>query len=214
ILTNLMARAMNRSVPAIVAGGFGTTGTVQSASGADQQRSARSTSAADAAIQMAYGAKVVIVPGYGMAVAQAQHAVRAMADLLEANGVTVSYAIHPVADRMPGHMNVLLAESDVPYDQLKEMDSANSEFGHTDVALVIGANDVTNPAAGTDPDSPIYGMPILRVTDARSVIVIKRSLSVGFAGIDNELFYDDRTSMLFGDGKGSVSEIVEELKAL
>jgi len=214
ILTNLMARAMNRSVPAIVAGGFGTTGTVQSASGADQQRSARSTSAADAAIQMAYGAKVVIVPGYGMAVAQAQHAVREMADLLEANGVTVSYAIHPVAGRMPGHMNVLLAESDVPYEQLKEMDSANSEFGHTDVALVIGANDVTNPAAGTDPDSPIYGMPILRVTDARSVIVIKRSLSVGFAGIDNELFYDDRTSMLFGDGKGSVSEIVEELKAL
>lgn len=214
ILTNLMAKAMNRSIPAIVAGGFGATSAAPAAGGGSGDRSARSTSAADAAIQMGYAGKVVIVPGYGMAVAQAQHAVREMADLLEANGVTVSYAIHPVAGRMPGHMNVLLAESDVPYEQLKEMDAANSEFGHTDVALVIGANDVTNPAAGTDPNSPIYGMPILRVGDARSVIVVKRSLSVGFAGIDNDLFYDTKTSMLFGDGKGAVGEIVEELKAL
>src|SRR5699024_1776168 len=211
---NLMAKAMNRSIPAIVAGGFGTSGTEPVPSGTGGQRTARSTTAADAAIQLGYAATVVIVPGYGMAVAQAQHAVREMADLLQANGVTVSYAIHPVAGRMPGHMNVLLAESDVPYEQLNEMDSANSEFGHTDVALVIGANDVTNPAAGTDPDSPIYGMPILRVTEARSVIVVKRSLSVGFAGIDNELFYAATTSMLFGDGKEAVGGIVEELKAL
>ena len=214
ILTNLMAKAMNRSIPAIVAGGFGGGGAAPAVSGASGDRSARSTTAADAAIQMGYAGKVVIVPGYGMAVAQAQHAVREMADLLEASGVTVSYAIHPVAGRMPGHMNVLLAEADVPYEQLNEMEAANSEFGFTDVALVIGANDVTNPAAGTDPNSPIYGMPILHVTESRSVIVVKRSLSYGFAGIDNALFYDDKTSMLFGDAKGSVGDIVEELKAL
>lgn len=214
ILTNLMARAMNRSIPAIVAGGFGSSSGLAVTSAGDSDRSARSTSAADTAIQMGYAGKVVIVPGYGMAVAQAQHSVREMADLLEAKGVTVSYAIHPVAGRMPGHMNVLLAEADVPYEQLNEMEAANSEFGHTDVALVIGANDVTNPAAGTDPNSPIYGMPILQVADARSVIVVKRSLSVGFAGIDNDLFYDTNTTMLFGDGKGSASDIVEELKAL
>jgi NAD(P) transhydrogenase subunit beta len=213
ILTNLMAKAMNRSIPAIVAGGFGG-GTTSTGGGTAEERPVRRTSAADTAIQMAYAGRVVVVPGYGMAVAQAQHAVREMADLLEAKGISVSYAIHPVAGRMPGHMNVLLAEADVPYDQLKEMDESNSEFPQTDVALVIGANDVTNPAAETNPGSPIYGMPILKVNTSRSVIVLKRSMSSGFAGIDNELFYDAKTSMLFGDAKSSVGEIVEELKSL
>ncbi|MFC3456594.1 NAD(P)(+) transhydrogenase (Re/Si-specific) subunit beta [Amycolatopsis speibonae] len=213
ILTNLMAKAMNRSIPAIVAGGFGG-GTTVTSGGSGEVRPVRSTSASDTAIQMAYANKVVVVPGYGMAVAQAQHVVREMAKLLEAKGITVAYAIHPVAGRMPGHMNVLLAEADVPYEQLKEMDEINSEFAQTDVALVIGANDVTNPAAETDPGSPIYGMPILKVNHSRSVIVLKRSMSSGFAGIDNELFYDAKTSMLFGDAKSSVGEIVEELKAL
>jgi NAD(P) transhydrogenase subunit beta len=212
ILTNLMAKAMNRSIPAIVAGGFG--GTTAVPSGTKEARPVRSTSAADTAIQMAYASKVVVVPGYGMAVAQAQHAVREMAQLLEAKGIGVAYAIHPVAGRMPGHMNVLLAEADVPYEQLKEMDEINSEFAQTDVALVIGANDVTNPAARTDPGSPIYGMPILDVNASRSVIVLKRSMSSGFAGIDNDLFYDPKTSMLFGDAKSSVNEIVEQLKSL
>jgi NAD(P) transhydrogenase subunit beta len=213
ILTNLMAKAMNRSIPAIVAGGFGG-GTTSTGDGTAEERPVRRTSAADTAIQMAYAGRVVVVPGYGMAVAQAQHAVREMSDLLEAKGITVSYAIHPVAGRMPGHMNVLLAEADVPYDQLKEMDESNSEFPQTDVALVIGANDVTNPAAETNPGSPIYGMPILKVNTSRSVIVLKRSMSSGFAGIGNELFYDAKTSMLFGDAKSSVGEIVEELKSL
>jgi H+-translocating NAD(P) transhydrogenase subunit beta len=212
ILTNLMAKAMNRSIPAIVAGGFG--GATAVTSGTKEARPVRSTSAADTAIQLAYASKVVVVPGYGMAVAQAQHAVREMAQLLAANGISVAYAIHPVAGRMPGHMNVLLAEADVPYDQLKEMDEVNSEFAQTDVALVIGANDVTNPAARTDASSPIYGMPILDVNASRSVIVLKRSMSSGFAGIDNDLFYDPKTSMLFGDAKASVGEIVEQLKAL
>ncbi|GAA1994861.1 NAD(P)(+) transhydrogenase (Re/Si-specific) subunit beta [Amycolatopsis minnesotensis] len=212
ILTNLMAKAMNRSIPAIVAGGFG--GTTAVSSGTGEAKPVRSTSAADTAIQMAYAGKVVVVPGYGMAVAQAQHAVREMAQLLEGKGITVDYAIHPVAGRMPGHMNVLLAEADVPYERLKEMDEINSEFAQTDVALVIGANDVTNPAAETDPGSPIYGMPILKVNHSRSVIVLKRGMSSGFAGIDNALFYDPKTSMLFGDAKASVGEIVEELKSL
>ncbi|WIV57168.1 NAD(P)(+) transhydrogenase (Re/Si-specific) subunit beta [Amycolatopsis nalaikhensis] len=213
ILTNLMAKAMNRSIPAIVAGGFGGGPAVASGE-AKEARPVRSTSAADTAIQMAYASKVVVVPGYGMAVAQAQHTVREMAKLLEKKGIQVAYAIHPVAGRMPGHMNVLLAEADVPYEQLKEMDEINSEFAQTDVALVIGANDVTNPAAQTDPSSPIYGMPILKVNESRSVIVLKRGMSSGFAGIDNDLFYDPKTSMLFGDAKSSVGEIVEELKAL
>ncbi len=213
ILTNLMAKAMNRSIPAIVAGGFGGGPAISSGKSAED-RPVRSTSAADTAIQMAYASKVVVVPGYGMAVAQAQHTVREMAKLLESKGISVAYAIHPVAGRMPGHMNVLLAEADVPYEQLKEMDEINSEFAQTDVALVIGANDVTNPAAETDPGSPIYGMPILKVNHSRSVIVLKRSMSSGFAGIDNDLFYDPKTSMLFGDAKSSVGEIVEELKAL
>jgi proton-translocating NAD(P)+ transhydrogenase subunit beta len=213
ILTNLMAKAMNRSIPAIVAGGFGGTSALP---GADDgvERTVKSTSAADAAIQMAYAGQVIVVPGYGMAVAQAQHAVKEMADLLEAKGVEVKYAIHPVAGRMPGHMNVLLAEADVSYDALKEMDDINGEFSRTDVTLVIGANDVTNPAARTDPSSPIHGMPILNVDESHSVIVLKRSMSSGFAGIDNPLFYADNTSMLFGDAKKSVAEVTEELKAL
>ena len=213
ILTNLMATAMNRSIPAIVAGGFGGGGRGgRRAGGAGEHAgTVRSTSAADAAIQLAYANRVMIVPGYGMAVAQAQHAVRELTKALEARGVEVSYAIHPVAGRMPGHMNVLLAEADVPYDQLKEMDDANPEFARTDVSLVIGANDVTNPAAKNTPSSPIYGMPILEVDDSHSVIVIKRSMNPGFAGIENELYYDPKTSMLFGDAKTAVSEITAEL---
>jgi NAD(P) transhydrogenase subunit beta len=214
ILTNLMAQAMNRSIPSIVAGGFGGVVTTGGGAGDDGDRTVRSTSASDAAVQMAYASQVVIVPGYGMAVAQAQHAVREMTKLLEDKGVEVKFAIHPVAGRMPGHMNVLLAEADVPYDQLKEMDDINGEFNRTDVSLVIGANDVTNPDARNKADSPIYGMPILNVDESRSVIVLKRSMSSGFAGIDNPLFYGDNTAMLFGDAKSSVSEITEELKAL
>jgi NAD(P) transhydrogenase subunit beta len=215
ILTNLMATAMNRSIPAIVAGGFGGGGVVAGAEGAGEHAgTVKSTSAADAAIQLAYASRVVIVPGYGMAVAQAQHAVRELTKELEKRGVEVSYAIHPVAGRMPGHMNVLLAEADVPYDQLKEMDDANPEFQRTDVSLVIGANDVTNPAAKNTPSSPIYGMPILEVNDSQSVIVIKRSMNPGFAGIENELYYDPKTAMLFGDAKSAVSEITAELGEL
>jgi NAD(P) transhydrogenase subunit beta len=214
ILTNLMAQAMNRSIPGIVAGGFGGVVTAGGVSDDGVERPVRSTTAADAAVQMTYANRVVIVPGYGMAVAQAQHAVREMTKQLEAKGIEVSFAIHPVAGRMPGHMNVLLAEADVPYEQLRDMDDANSEFGRTDVSLVIGANDVTNPDARTKPDSPIYGMPILNVDESASVIVLKRSMNSGFAGIDNPLFYEDKTAMLFGDAKASVSEITEELKAL
>ncbi|MFF2552412.1 NAD(P)(+) transhydrogenase (Re/Si-specific) subunit beta [Nocardia sp. NPDC058058] len=214
ILTNLMAKAMNRSIPAIVAGGFGGGGTAPGASGDGEQKQAKATSAADAAIQMAYANQVIVVPGYGMAVAQAQHAVKEMAALLEAKGVEVKYAIHPVAGRMPGHMNVLLAEAEVSYDAMKEMDDINGEFSRTDVALVIGANDVTNPAAREDASSPIYGMPVLDVDKAKSVIVLKRSMNSGFAGIDNPLFYADTTSMLFGDAKKSVGAVTEELKAL
>jgi H+-translocating NAD(P) transhydrogenase subunit beta len=215
ILTNLMATAMNRSIPAIVAGGFGGGGAVEGAEGAGEHAgTVKSTSAADAAIQLAYANRVVIVPGYGMAVAQAQHAVRELTKELEKRQVEVSYAIHPVAGRMPGHMNVLLAEADVPYDQLKEMDDANPEFQRTDVSLVIGANDVTNPAAKNTPSSPIYGMPILEVSDSHSVIVIKRSMNPGFAGIENELYYDPKTAMLFGDAKSAVSEITAALGEL
>ncbi len=215
ILTNLMATAMNRSIPAIVAGGFGGGGAVEGAQGAGEHAgTVRSTNAADAAIQLAYASHVVVVPGYGMAVAQAQHAVRELATELEKRGVDVRYAIHPVAGRMPGHMNVLLAEADVPYDQLKEMDEINPDFQRTDVSLVIGANDVTNPAAKNTPSSPIYGMPILEVADSRSVIVIKRSMNPGFAGIENELYFDPKTSMLFGDAKSAVAEITAELGQL
>ena len=214
ILTNLMAKAMNRSVPAIVAGGFGGEVAAPAGGPALDRGPVRSTSAQDVAIQLSYARLVVIAPGYGMAVAQAQHAVRELERALEAKGVEVKFAIHPVAGRMPGHMNVLLAEADVPYDLLREMDEINPEFSRTDVTLVIGANDVTNPAANSDPGSPIYGMPILEVDRSGAVIVLKRSMASGFAGIDNPLFYEPKTAMLFGDAKSSVSEITSEVQAL
>jgi H+-translocating NAD(P) transhydrogenase subunit beta len=213
ILTNLMAKAMNRSVPAIVAGGFGGAVAAPAAAGIEG-RTVRSTSPQDVAIQLSYARQVVIAPGYGMAVAQAQHAVRELERALESKGVEVKYAIHPVAGRMPGHMNVLLAEADVPYDLLKEMDEINPEFSRTDVTLVIGANDVTNPAAKNEPGSPIYGMPILEVDRSGAVVVLKRSMASGFAGIDNPLFYEEKTSLLFGDAKQSVSEITSEVQGL
>jgi NAD(P) transhydrogenase subunit beta len=213
ILTNLMAKAMNRSVPAIVAGGFG--GEVAAPTAGDVDRGpVKSTTPDDVAIQLSYARQVVIAPGYGMAVAQAQYAVRDLEKALESKGVRVLFAIHPVAGRMPGHMNVLLAESQVPYDLLKEMDEVNPEFTRTDVTLVIGANDVTNPAAKNEPGSPIYGMPILEVNQSKSVIVLKRSMASGFAGIDNPLFYEPETSMLFGDAKQSVSDITAAIEAL
>jgi NAD(P) transhydrogenase subunit beta len=216
ILTNLMAVAMNRSILNIVAGGFGggAPSGAGAAAGLPEGATVRSTSAQDAALQLSFAQKVVFVPGYGMAVAQAQHAVRELSVELEKRDIEVGFAIHPVAGRMPGHMNVLLAEADVPYDQLKEMEDINPEFGPTDVSLVIGANDVTNPAAQSNPDSPIYGMPILEVNRSEAVIVLKRSMNPGFAGIDNELYYDPKTQMLFGDAKSSVSEITSELQEL
>src|SRR5215203_2537802 len=211
ILTKQMADAMNRSIGNVFFAGVGAGGpTIAAETGG----TVRSTSASDVAIQLSYARLVVVVPGYGMAVAQAQRAVADLATELEKRGVEVLYAIHPVAGRMPGHMNVLLAEADVPYDKLKEMDDINGEFARTDVALVIGANDVTNPAARTVADSPIYGMPILDVDRSSSVIVLKRSMSSGFAGIDNPLFYDPKTSMLFGDAKASVSEVLGEVQQL
>ncbi len=214
LLTQQMAVAMNRTITSVVVGGFG--GTVQAVAGATGAGggTVRTTSPSDVAIQMAYARLVVVVPGYGMAVSQAQHAVREMAKLLEAKGVEVKYAIHPVAGRMPGHMNVLLAEADVPYEQLREMDDINPEFGRVDVSLVIGANDVTNPDARTKTDSPIFGMPILNVDQSQSIVVLKRSMSSGYAGIDNPLFVNPKTSMLFGDAKSSIAAVTEELKAL
>jgi NAD(P) transhydrogenase subunit beta len=212
ILTKQMADAMNRSLANVFFAGVGGAG--PSLPAGESGGTVRSTSAADVAIQLSYARLVVVVPGYGMAVAQAQRAVADLAAELERRGVEVLYAIHPVAGRMPGHMNVLLAEADVPYEKLKEMDSINGEFARTDVALVIGANDVTNPAARTVADSPIYGMPILDVDKAASVIVLKRSMSSGFAGIDNPLFYDPKTSMLFGDAKASVGDVLSEVQAL
>ncbi len=211
ILTLEMARAMNRSVPNILFAGFGA---LPVGGAATEERPVISIGPQDAAIKLAYADSVVIVPGYGMAVAQAQHAVKEMATELENRGVEVSYAIHPVAGRMPGHMNVLLAEADVPYEKLKEMDEINPEMPRTDVAVVIGANDVTNPAAKDDPNSPIAGMPIIEVDEAQEVIVIKRSLSPGFAGIDNDLFYHQKTSMLFADAKQAASSIASEVREL
>src|SRR3954469_11052255 len=212
ILTMEMATAMNRSVANILFSGFG--GAPAASAGSGEQRPVISIGAQDAAIKLAYADNVVIVPGYGLAVAQAQHAVKEMANQLEARGVTVNYAIHPVAGRMPGHMNVLLAEADVPYENLKEMDEINPELPRVDVAVVIGANDVTNPAAKNDPNSPIAGMPIIEVSQANEVIVIKRSLSTGFAGIDNDLFYEPNTSMLFADAKAAASEVAAEIENL
>ncbi|MBA2506042.1 MAG: NAD(P)(+) transhydrogenase (Re/Si-specific) subunit beta [Thermoleophilaceae bacterium] len=214
ILTNLMADAMNRSIPSIIAGGFGGGGGPAITADDGVDRTVTSTSAADVAIQLSYASKVVVVPGYGMAVAQAQHVVRELASELEKRDIEVSYAIHPVAGRMPGHMNVLLAEADVPYEHLKEMGDINPEFQRTDVSLVIGANDVTNPAAREQTDSPIYGMPILDVDRSAAIIVLKRSMNAGFAGIDNPLFYDDKTSLLFGDAKGSIAEVLAEVQEL
>jgi H+-translocating NAD(P) transhydrogenase subunit beta len=211
ILTLEMSRAMNRSIANLLFSGFGA---VAAGAAEREERPVHSIGAEDAAIKLGYADSVVFVPGYGMAVAQAQHAVKELADELQQRGVDVNFAIHPVAGRMPGHMNVLLAEADVPYEQLKEMEEINPEMPRTDVAVVIGANDVTNPAAKDDPDSPIAGMPIIEVDQAREVIVIKRSLSPGFAGIDNDLFYKDNTSMLFSDAKGAASEIAAQVEEL
>jgi NAD(P) transhydrogenase subunit beta len=209
ILSVIMCKAMNRSFANVM---FGAFGQVQASSSAvAEQRTVRSASAEEAAGILAAADKVVIVPGYGMAVAQAQHKVRELYDILTKKGIDVRFGIHPVAGRMPGHMNVLLAEADIPYDRLMEMDDINSDLPQTDVALIIGANDVTNPAARTDQGSPIYGMPIIDVDKARTVMVIKRSMNPGFAGIDNPLYYLDHTLMLFGDAKAFVNDIVREL---
>ncbi len=212
LLTLLMSTAMNRSVANVLFGAFGAGGGA-TASGTDSaQLPIRQTTAEDTAIALAYARSVVIVPGYGLAVAEAQHTVRELATDLERRGVDVKYAIHPVAGRMPGHMNVLLAEANVPYDQLLEMDQVNGEFAQTDVVLVVGANDVVNPAARDDPSSPIYGMPILDVDKARNIIVLKRSMGHGFAGIENALFHHDKTRMLFGDARKSLTQVAESLK--
>jgi len=212
LLTLLMSTAMNRSVANVLFGAFGATSSTGAASGATAQRSIRQTTAEDTAIALAYARSVVIVPGYGLAVAEAQHTVRELATDLEKRGVDVKYAIHPVAGRMPGHMNVLLAEANVPYDQLLEMDQVNGEFAQTDVVLVVGANDVVNPAARDDPSSPIYGMPILDVDKARNIIVLKRSMGHGFAGIENALFHHEKTRMLFGDARQSLTQVGQALK--
>jgi NAD(P) transhydrogenase subunit beta len=218
LLTLMMGRAMNRSIANVLFSAFGQiqdggAAAAAAAAGTDGG-TVRSASAEDVAVMLAYAHKVVFVPGYGLAVAQAQHDVRQLADLLEAKGVQVSYAIHPVAGRMPGHMNVLLAEANVPYPQLKEMDEANPEFSRTDVVVVVGANDVVNPDARNNPGSPIYGMPILNVDDAQAVVVLKRSMNPGFAGIENPLFYNPKTVMLFGDAKDSISKLVADVKNL
>jgi NAD(P) transhydrogenase subunit beta len=211
LLAVLMSKAMNRSFANVLFGAFGSDGTSAAAIGGSALP-VRSVSAEDAAIQLAYAQRVIIVPGYGMAVAQAQHQVRELAELIEKRGGDVKYAVHPVAGRMPGHMNVLLAEANVPYDRLYDMDEINGEFPQTDVALVIGANDVVNPAAREDKSSPIYGMPILDVDRAKSVIVLKRGMAAGFAGIENALFHAQATSMLFGDAKTSLTKLISEVK--
>lgn len=211
-LTLLMARAMNRSVLNVVFGAFGGGGETAGGGSSGEAKPVKEASVDDAAVALAYATNVIIVPGYGLAVAQAQHAVRELADELEERGVNVKYAIHPVAGRMPGHMNVLLAEANVPYEQLFDMDQINDEFAQADVALVIGANDVTNPAARTDKSSPIYGMPILNVDQARQIYVLKRSMKSGFAGIENELFHDPKTSMVFGDAKATLTAMVGAVK--
>jgi NAD(P) transhydrogenase subunit beta len=214
ILTKLMSDAMGRSLGNVLFGAFGQVRAGAVAAAGKEGRSVRTGTADDIATLLAYSRKVIIVPGYGLAVAQAQHAVRELAELLEKRGVEVSYAIHPVAGRMPGHMNVLLAEANVPYEQLKEMDEINDEFKSTDVVLVVGANDVVNPAARTSPGSPIYGMPILNVDQSKNIVFLKRSMRPGFAGIDNDLLYDPNTIMFFGDAKDSLTKLVQAIKAV
>ena len=213
ILSQIMCRAMNRSLSNVLFGAFGTAGPTASAKSASGL-SVKSITAEDAAMQLAYAQLVIVVPGYGLAVAQAQHLVRELADLIEKRGGEVRFAVHPVAGRMPGHMNVVLAEANVPYDKLYEMEAINDEFDRADVALVIGANDVVNPAARSDPTSPIYGMPILNADHAKSAIVLKRGMSAGFAGIENELFYAPKTWMLFGDAKATLTKLVAEIKTI
>ena len=211
ILTFVMCNAMNRSLSNVIFGAFGGDAAVAGATG-KTGGTIKKTTASDSAILLNYASKVVIVPGYGLAVAQAQHVIHELEVLLTKKGVDVSYAIHPVAGRMPGHMNVLLAESNVDYDKLIEMDNINPQFPNTDVVLVVGANDVVNPAAHNDPSSPIYGMPILDVENAKHIIVNKRSMNAGYAGIENELFFNQKTSMLFGDAKEVLTKLVQELK--
>jgi NAD(P) transhydrogenase subunit beta len=213
LLTLLMSRAMNRPISNVMFGGFGAA-PATAAAGTAVARPVRQTSAEDAAVAMAFANRVIVIPGYGLAVAEAQRQIKELSSELERRGVDVKYAIHPVAGRMPGHMNVLLAEADIPYDQLLDMDQVNPEFDHTDVALVVGANDVVNPAARTDRGSPIYGMPILDADHAKNVIVLKRSMNPGFAGIDNALFYEPNTQMLFGDAKKSLVQLTDALKAV
>ena len=212
LLTNLMAKAMGRPLTSTLFGAF--SGTTAGGGGTGSDRPVRSSSANDVAIMLGFANKVILVPGYGLAVAQAQSTLRELADLLTEKGIEVDYAIHPVAGRMPGHMNVLLAEANVPYDQLKEMDEINPEFSATDVVLVVGANDVVNPAARTDKDAPIYGMPILDVDAAQQIVFLKRSMRPGFAGIENEILYDPKTTLLFGDAKDSLTKVVSALKTV
>ena len=214
LLAMIMSKAMNRSFRNVLFGAFGTELTAAGATHATGPQAIHEISLDDAALRLGYAKRVIIVPGYGLAVSQAQHEIRALASLIEAAGGEVKYAIHPVAGRMPGHMNVLLAEADVPYDRLYDMDEINDDFVNADVALVVGANDVVNPAARTDRSSPIYGMPILRVEEAKSIIVLKRSMNPGFSGVENELFHHEKTSMLFGDAKKSLGALVNEVKQL